>query len=126
MKLWKTVFALAAAFNLLVGLPLLLAPAAFLKLAGGSTSPDLLSAQMSGLLIAVFGVGYAMIAVNPVANRPIAWLGVFGKTPLILLVWLQVRAGHAPPSSLGLPAVDLVFAALFLAFLLRTRRMVAT
>ena len=35
------------------GLPLLFATKAFLKAAGGSASPDLLSAQLAGLLITV-------------------------------------------------------------------------
>lgn len=123
MRLWRIVFGLGAAFNLATGLPLLFATAAFLKMAGGSASPDILSAQLAGLLISVLGVGYAMVAYDPAANRPIAWLGVIGKTPLILIVWLQIQAGKAPIGALGLPTIDLIFAGLFLAFLLSTRHL---
>lgn len=125
MKPWKIVFALGAAFNLLTGVPLLFMTEAFLKAAGGSTTPDLLSAQLAGLLITVLGIGYGMVAHDPVRNRPIAWLGVMGKAPLILLVGLHVQAGRAPVNAVALPLVDLLFAGLFLAFLLRTRKLTA-
>lgn len=122
MRLWKAVFAIAALFNLTVGLPLLLAPAAFYASLGQPPPPDILSSQTAGLLIAVFGIGYAMVARDPVANRPILWLGVIGKTPLPLIVWLNVQAGRAPMSSFWLTLGDLLFAGLFLTYLLRTRR----
>jgi len=121
MRVWKIVFAVGALFNLATGLPLLFATETFLKAAGGSPSPDLLSAQLAGLLITVLGIGYGMVAWKPIVNRPIAWLGVMGKAPLILLVWTHVQAGRAPTSAFALPLVDLTFAALFLVFLLRTK-----
>lgn len=121
MRAWKAVFAVAAVFNWLVGLPLLIAPAAFYAMLGQST-PDLFNAQMAGALIVVFGVGYAMVARDPVANRGIVWLGVIGKGPLPLLYWLNVQAGRAPMSGFPLTLVDLAFAALFLTYLLRTRK----
>jgi len=125
MRVWKLVFALAALFNFAVGLPLLLAPVAFYTLLGQPVPTDLLSVQTSALLISVFGVGYAMVARDPVANRPIVWLGLLGKAPLPVMVWLQVQAGKASMDAFTLTLGDLVFAVLFLAFLLRTRRAAA-
>ncbi|MDP1630032.1 MAG: hypothetical protein Q8L66_01270 [Caulobacter sp.] len=122
MRTWKIVFALAAAFNFLVGLPLLLAPSAFYAALKQPIPTDLMSLQTSALLISVFGVGYAMLAVDPVRNRPIAWLGLLGKAPLPVMVWLQVQAGKAAVSAFQLTLVDLVFAVLFAVFILRTRR----
>lgn len=121
MRFWKAVFAIAALFNWAVGLPLLIAPVAFYA-ALGQTAPDILNAQMAGALITVFGVGYAMAARDPVANRGIIWLGVIGKGPLPLLYWLNVQAGRAPISGFPLTLVDLAFAGLFLTYLLRTRK----
>ena len=120
MRVWKIVFAVAALFNLAVGLPLLLAPAAFYAALGQPVS-DVLNAQVAGALIAVFGIGYAMVARDPAANRGIVWMGVIGKTPLPLIYWLNVQAGTAPMSGFPLTLVDLAFAALFLTYLLRTR-----
>jgi hypothetical protein len=122
MRAWKAVFAVAALFNLAVGLPLLIAPAAFYAALGQPPPPDILSSQTAGLLIAVFGVGYGLVARDPVANRGILWLGVIGKTPLPLIVWLNVQAGRAPMSGFVLALGDLVFAALFLTYLLRSRK----
>ncbi|MBX3479476.1 MAG: hypothetical protein KF842_03685 [Caulobacter sp.] len=121
MRIWKIIFALAALFNFLVGLPVLLAPAAFYTAIGQPVPDDLLSVQTVGLLISVFGVGYAMAARDPVWARPVLWLGVLGKAPLPVLVGLSVMAGRTSPSGFGLTLVDLVFAALFLTFLLRHR-----
>ena len=125
MRFWKIVFALAASFNFLVGLPMLLAPAAMLAGLGQPVPSDLLMTRLASALIAVFGVGYAMIARDPVANRPILWLGVLGKAPIPLLVWLSGGAAALTSSSFKLSLVDLVFAGLFLAFLLTHPRRAA-
>lgn len=122
MRFWTIVFGLAAAFNLLVGLPLLFAPAAFYAAIGQPPPPDILSSQMVGLLITVFGVGYVMVARDPPRNRNILWLGVLGKTPLPLITWLSIQAGRTPMDGLWLTLVDLVFVALFLTYLLRSPR----
>lgn len=120
MRFWKVVFALAAAFNFLVGLPLLLAPVAFYTALNQPVPTDLLSVQTSALLISVFGVGYAMVARDPPRNRAIVWLGLLGKAPLPLMVWLQVQAGKAAMSAFQLTLGDLLFAVLFVVFLVRT------
>jgi hypothetical protein len=122
MKRWKIVFAVAAVFNMLVGLPLVLAPGAFYGALGQAAPDDILSVQTAGLLIAVFGVGYAMVARDPPAHRAIVWLGVIGKTPLPILTWLQIQAGKASMDTLFVALGDWVFVGLFLAFLLTTRR----
>ena len=119
MRFWKIIFGLAAAFNFLVGLPLLLAPRAFYAAAGQPLPADLMSVQTSALLITVFGVGYAMAARDPVWARPVIWLGIMGKTPLPVLVWLNILAGRATLNSLWITLVDLAFAALFVTFLVR-------
>lgn len=122
MRVWKIVFSLAALFNFAVGLPLLLAPVAFYTALKQPVPTDLLSVQTAALLISVFGVGYAMVARDPAANRPVVWLGLLGKAPLPLMVWLQVQAGKASMSAFQLTLGDLVFSILFLVFLLRTKR----
>ena len=122
MRFWKLVFALAALFNLAVGLPMLLAPEAMLAGLGQPVPTDLLMTRLASALIVVFGVGYAMAARDPVANRPILWLGVLGKAPIPLLVWLGGGAAALASSAFILSLGDLAFAALFLVFLLTHRR----
>ena len=118
MRFWKAVFWLAAAFNFLVGLPMLVAPEVLLPAIGQSVPDDLLLTRLAALLIVVLGVGYGMVARDPVANRPILWLGVLGKAPIPMLVWLGGGAAVLTSNAFILSLGDLAFAALFLLYLL--------
>lgn len=122
MGFWKLVFAVAALFNWAVGLPMLLAPAALLGAIGQPVPDDLLITRLGALLIVVLGIGYAMVARDPVANRPILWLGVLGKAPIPLLVWLGGGAAVFVTPTFLLSLGDLAFATLFLAYLATHRR----
>jgi hypothetical protein len=122
MRLWTVIFALAALFNFAVGLPMLLAPEAMLAGLGQPVPDDLLMTRLASLLIVVLGIGYAMVARDPVANRPILWLGAMGKAPIPLLVWQSGGAAALSSSAFLLSLGDLAFAALFLLYLLTHRR----
>ena len=122
MRLWKILFVIAALFNFAVGLPMLLAPEAMLTSLGQPVPDDLLMTRLASLLIVVLGIGYGMVARDPVANRPILWLGVLGKAPIPALVWLSGGAAALASSAFVLSLGDLAFAALFLTFLLTYRR----
>jgi hypothetical protein len=122
MRIWKVVFTLAALFNFAVGLPMLLAPAAMLATLGQPVPDDLLMTRLASLLIVVLGIGYGMVARDAAANRPILWLGVLGKAPIPLLVWISGGAAALSSSAFILSLGDLVFATLFLLFLLTHRR----
>ena len=115
---WKPVFGLATLFNFAVGLPMLVAPEALLPAIGQPVPDDLLMTRLAALLIVVLGVGYGMVWRDPVANRPILWLGVLGKAPIPLLVWQASGAAALASSTFILSLGDLAFAALFLVYLL--------
>jgi hypothetical protein len=119
---WKLVFWVAALFNFAVGLPMLVAPEALLADIGQPVPADLLMTRLAALLIVVLGIGYGMVARDPVANRPILWLGILGKAPIPLLVWLTGGAAALASSAFLLSLGDLAFATLFLAYLLTHRR----
>jgi len=119
---WKLVFWVAALFNFAVGLPMLVAPEALLAAIGQPVPADLLMTRLAALLIVVLGIGYGMVARDPVANRPILWLGILGKAPIPLLVWLTGGAAALASSAFLLSLGDLAFATLFLAYLLTHRR----
>lgn len=125
MRIWKLVFVVAALFNFAVGLPMLLAPEAMLTGLGQPVPDDLLMTRLASLLIVVLGIGYGMVARDPVGNRPILWLGVLGKAPIPLLVWLSGGAAVLASSAFLLSLGDLAFAALFLIFLVRTPKSAA-
>ncbi len=122
MGFWKLVFWVAALFNFAVGLPMLVAPEALLAAIGQPVPADLLMTRLAALLIVVLGIGYGMVARDPVANRPILWLGMLGKAPIPLLVWLTGGAAALASSAFMLSLGDLAFATLFLAYLLTHRR----
>ena len=122
MRIWTVIFVVAALFNFAVGLPMLLAPEAMLASLGQPVPDDLLMTRLASLLIVVLGIGYAMVARDPVANRPILWLGVIGKAPIPLLVWLSGGAAALSSSAFILSLGDLAFATLFLLYLLTHRR----
>lgn len=122
MGFWKLVFWVAALFNFAVGLPMLVAPEALLADIGQPVPADLLMTRLAALLIVVLGIGYGMVARDPVANRPILWLGILGKAPIPLLVWLTGGAAALASSAFILSLGDLAFATLFLAYLLTHRR----
>lgn len=122
MRIWTVIFVVAALFNFAVGLPMLLAPEAMLAGLGQPVPDDLLMTRLASLLIVVLGIGYAMVARDPVANRPILWLGVIGKAPIPLLVWLSGGAAALSSSAFLLSLGDLAFATLFLLYLLTHRR----
>ena len=118
MGFWRLVFAVAALFNLAVGLPMLLAPEVLLPAIGQPAPADLLITRLAALLIVVLGIGYGMVWRDPVANRSILWLGVLGKAPIPLLVWQSGGAAALASSTFVLSLGDLAFAALFLLYLL--------
>ena len=122
MGVWKLIFWVAAVFNFAVGLPMLLAPEVLLPAIGQALPDDLLMIRLAALLIVVLGIGYGMVARDPAANRPILWLGVLGKAPIPLLVWISGGAAALSSSAFVLSLGDLAFAALFLLFLLTHRR----
>jgi hypothetical protein len=122
MRIWTVIFVVAALFNFAVGLPMLLAPEAMLASLGQPVPDDLLMTRLASLLIVVLGIGYAMVARDPVANRPVLWLGVIGKAPIPLLVWLSGGAAALSSSAFILSLGDLAFATLFLLYLLTHRR----
>ena len=78
--------------------------------------------RLAALLIVVLGIGYGMVARDAAANRPILWLGVLGKAPIPLLVWISGGAAALSSTTFILSLGDLAFAALFLLFLLTHRR----
>lgn len=69
--------------------------------------------------VSTWGFGYALIAYNPTRFRDFAWLGVISKT-IFFLIYLVAWLNRQMSLVAFVPAlVDLVFAALFLEFLLR-------
>lgn len=115
---WIRVFTAAAIFNVLIGLPLLIDPSMmpkFVPLPAG----DFIWPRLAGGLIFFMGVGYWIVSRNLDTNRSIIVIGAGGKllTALMLSIyWIKGTIGFWT-FSLGL--IDLIFALLFIRFLIR-------
>lgn len=82
---------------------------------------DTIGLQLLASCLFVFGLGYFWVSRDLSRNRDLVKLGVIGK-PLVFLVFFGHALTHEIPMRLVLPSiVDLLFGALFLEFLLRTR-----
>lgn len=108
---WSWMLWAAAAYNWLISLPVLLN--------GSITAAD----KVSAVLVAGFGVLYALVASNPTRLAPALWAGVVGKLGLVVLLAPSIAAGTAAPGTGPLLAGDLLFTAAFLALLLGPARM---
>lgn len=118
--IWRIVFGVAAAFNFAVGGSLLLATERVAQQMPGAH--DLYDLQFAGLMIAVFGVGYAMVARDPAGNRGIVWIGALGKLGVVALSTMYLLADAFPMRTYALALGDLLFVALFALFLWRGPR----
>jgi len=77
---WMSVVLLvAAAYNLVWGAVVIVAPNAIFEIAGmpGPTYPAIW--QCVGMIVGVYGVGYAIAATDPVRHWPIVLVGLLGK-----------------------------------------------
>lgn len=106
MTFWPIVLTLAAAYNLIIG--------AASMLQGGASREG----RVTGLLVAGFGVVYAVAASDPARFAPVLWAGVLGKLGVIALLGPAVHQGQLPRSVGWVLAGDAAFTALFLALLL--------
>ena len=103
---WKWFFWTAAIFNFLVGIAVILGPAAPID------------TRVVGILVFAFGLVYAVVAQDPDRYANVLWAGVLGKVSVVALL---VTAGTSEPSSnspAAILAIDVLFAFGFLVFLL--------
>ena len=120
MRGWRIFFWCAAVFNLAIGLGVMLAPQ-------GSTPMPLddaasLPIRVVGWFVFVFGIGYAIVARDPLGHAGIVRLGVIGKLGMFVITLLAWNGGLTQASQ-ALPALfDLPWAVAFIVFLTRTAK----
>jgi hypothetical protein len=122
-RYYRRLFLVAAAWNLLStwAVLFLLTDAKFRLRMQFRGTPDTISLQLLATCLFVFGLGYYWVSRDLSRNRDLVKLGVIGK-PLVFLVFF----GHALAKEIHMllvfpSVVDLLFGALFLEFVLRTR-----
>jgi hypothetical protein len=114
---WTRVFVAAAIFNVLIGLPLLIDPA-MIKLLP-LPSGDFIWPRLAGGLIFMFGIGYWIVSQNLDRNRGIIGIGAAGKLLVVLVLLIYWFKGTIGFWGFAPSIVDLIFAVLFIRFLLR-------
>jgi len=123
MKFWTGMFWSAALFNFIVALFVGPFGAFAYDVLGFDYAPtEHIWRYLSALLIAMYGIGYALAALEPTMNRNIIILGMMGKLFVVLLVVTMYFTDGIP---IGVPIIasgDLLYVLLFFAFLYRTRK----
>ncbi len=117
----KTLFIVAAAFNLSTAAILIFRPDIVLaRLAISDPMAKWLARSMASSVTA-WGVAYALVVVNPVRFREFVRLGVFSKT-LFFAIYAVAFFSREISFSAFVPAiVDLILALLFVEYLSRTK-----
>lgn len=110
MRGWSGMLWAAAGYNWLVGVPALFMP--------GAAVAD----RVVALLVACFGLVYALVARDPLRFAPMLWAGIVGKLGVVALMLPEVTAGRAMPGTGLILAGDAAFTLAFVVFLLWGRR----
>lgn len=110
----RWLFLSAAWFNLLVGLPVLVAMDPVARLIGLELTPTAtLFIQITMGVVVVFGLAYWMVARDPLRYRPYIPLGMSLKLLVVLLIQGHWLAGNIAWPLPVLACGDILFALLF-------------
>jgi hypothetical protein len=108
-RLWSVLLWAAAAYNLLIGVPGII----------NGTAP---SDRIVSLLVACFGIVYAITGTDPRRYAAMLWAGIIGKLGIIALLWPSLSDGTAPAGTSIILAGDGLFTLGFFALLWTLRR----
>jgi hypothetical protein len=110
----KYLLRFAGVFNLLAGMAMFSLYHEGYKMLGVEKPALILPVQVMGILVALFGVGYLLVASNPVENRNILMLGFWSKALSSAVALWYVAVGRLP---LGFAVVvffaDVIYLPLF-------------
>jgi hypothetical protein len=115
----RALFGVAAIFNAVVGVAMLLAYDALAPWLGLPPQPTVW-VHLVALVVLVFGYAYWRVAMDPRRFREYILLGIVGKLAFVAVIYGHFLAGDATTTLAALVTADLVFAALFGAHLKRT------
>lgn len=121
MRVWRVFFAFTALCNFAVGGALVAASGPVAAHLGVSGLGSAYLVGLAGLLIAMFGLAYAVVAWDPPRNRNLVVIGAIGKASAAVLASFHALAHHIPDDVFLLGAGDLVLALLFAVYLRQTR-----
>lgn len=94
---WMTLLLrFAGTFNLLAGLCMMVFYHEGYRMLGVPKPALVLPVQVMGILVALFGVGYHLVASNPVENRNLLMLGFWSKALSSIAALAYVMSGKLP------------------------------
>jgi len=97
LRPWMSfVLRFAGVFNLLAGVSMICFYHEGYELLGIAKPELILPVQVMGILVALFGVGYLMVAASPVENRNILLLGMLSKAVASALALYYVAVAVLP------------------------------
>lgn len=106
MKGWRIFFALAAAYNILGGAVNFFGWRAGFERMGIAPPNYPFFVQLLFLCVLILGIGYAMVAFNPLGNRNLVILGLLTKVAGIGMSYWAIASGQMPPSTWWQPLVN--------------------
>jgi len=116
----------AGTFNLLAGFSMLVFYHEGFRLLGVPKPALVMPLQLVGILVALFGVGYHLVAGNPLENRNLLLLGFLSKLLGSVLGIYYVARGQLPVAFLAmLFFADIAYLPPFWIIYYRIRRMAA-
>jgi len=118
-KYYKCLFLVGAIWNWIVAPIFFFAHAPIFKRLEMEPLRYVLPLQLFMALVFVFGIAYFYVFKDPVRNRDCAKLGVYSKTAVFVLLTYYWIAGEIVVALVIPGIVDLIFAGLFLEFLIR-------
>ncbi len=92
----RWVLRIAAGWNLLAGLSMILFYHEGFQALGATKPIPPLSIQVLGVLVALFGWGYYLVASAPVRNRNLLMLGFWSKAAATIFSLVYVASGQLP------------------------------
>ena len=114
----KPLFTVAAIFNVVVGLAMLLAYERLAPWLGFPPRPTVWI-HIVAFAVLIFGYVYWCVARDPARYREYVVLGIVGKLAFVVVIYAHFLAGDATAALAVLVTADLVFAGLFAAYLRR-------
>lgn len=120
LRFYRTGFYLAAAYNLVWGIAIILFPDAPFRWAGMEVPNYPQIWQCVGMFVMVFAIGYWYLARDPMRYAPFALIGLLGKVfgPMGW-VWGYLQGQHPGISGLTIITNDLIWWPLFIPFVVR-------
>lgn len=115
---WPLFFLIAGAYDIVLGLPFLVAGESILEGVGMVLPPHIAYIHLPAIFIIVQGVSYLLVARNPWHNVGLVWVGVLYKASYVALAAWYL-ATNQMPSLFFVPwaVADVVFLVFFLAFI---------